>query len=88
LKASSGRRGTSFRFVDPFSSSPPSYNTGETVNVLYNREDPSKAQIDRRLLNYWLTALLGVLGALFLLMGLHSVRKQFRWSNVRTLELQ
>jgi hypothetical protein len=73
------RQGTSFEFVDSFSSSPPHYRTGETVNVLYSREDPNKAQIDRGPLNYWLTALLGVPGALFLLMGLHSMRNRLRW---------
>jgi hypothetical protein len=82
------RRGTSFKFEDSFSSSPPYYQTGQSVNVLYSREDPNKAQIDRGLLNYWLPALLGILGVLFLLMALHSARKQFRWSVARTLELR
>jgi len=82
------RLGRNFTFVDSFSSSPAYYQTGDTVHVLYDREDPSKAQIDRGLLNYWLTVLLGSLGALFLLMGLHSVKKRLRWSTVRTLEVQ
>jgi hypothetical protein len=75
------RRGVSFKFVDSFSSSPPYYQTGQAVNVLYSREDPNKAQIDRGLLNYWLTILFGVLAGLFLFMGLRSAAKQFGRSN-------
>jgi len=74
----SDRRGASFKFVDSFSSSPPRYHAGDIVNVLYSREDPNIAQIDRGLLNHWPTALLGVPGVLFLVMGLHSVTKRFR----------
>jgi hypothetical protein len=77
------RRGTDFEFVDSFSSSPPYYHTGETVHVLYNRAAPNNAQIDRGLANYWLTALLGLLGGAFLFMGLHSARRQLRWRAVR-----
>jgi Protein of unknown function (DUF3592) len=83
----SDRNGASFKFVDSFSSSPPYYQTGQTVNVLYNSDLPTKAQIDRGLLNYWLTALLGIPGALFLLMGIHSTRKHIRW-NERNRHLQ
>lgn len=67
--------GKELQFVDPFSSSPPSYDVGDTVKVLYARENPSDARIDRGLVNYWLPVLFGVMGALFLLMGLHSARK-------------
>ena len=74
----SDRRGAKFKFVDSFSSSPPRYHAGDIVNVLYNREDPNIAQIDRGFLNHWATALLGVPGVLFLVMGLHSVTKRFR----------
>jgi len=72
------KRGGSFTFVDSFSSSPPHYHNGQTVRVLYNREVPNDAQIDRGLLNHWLTALFGSMGALFLLMGLHSAQKRYR----------
>jgi hypothetical protein len=71
-------RGGSFKFVDSFSSSPPYYQTGETVHVLYDREDPKDAQIDRGLANYWLTALFVAFGGMFLLMGVNSARKRFR----------
>lgn len=74
----SDQRGGNFRFVDSLSSSPPTYHTGQTVHVLYNREDPNDAQIDRGLLNYWLTALFGSMGSLFLLMGVQSARKRSR----------
>jgi hypothetical protein len=48
------------------------------VIVLYNPNDPHEAQIDRGLWNYWLTALLGIPGVLFVLCGLHSARRRFR----------
>ena len=69
-------RGSNFKFIDPFSSSPPYYYAGQEVQVLYNRDDPNQAQIDRGLVNYWLTALFGAMGSLFVLMGLHSARKR------------
>ncbi|HET9219286.1 MAG TPA: DUF3592 domain-containing protein, partial [Terriglobia bacterium] len=69
-------RGGNFKFVDPFSSSPPYYYAGQEVHVLYNREDPNQAQIDRGLVNYWLTALFSAMGSLLVLMGLHSARKR------------
>ena len=50
--------------------------TGQTVTVLYNRENPGEAQIDRGLANYWLTAALGFGGGLFTLLGLHSARRR------------
>ena len=72
------QRGGNSTFVDSLSSSPPSYHTGQTVNVLYNPTDPREVQIDRGVANYWLSALFGGMGSLFLLMGLHSARKRFR----------
>jgi hypothetical protein len=82
------QRGANFKFVDSFSSSPPSYHTGETVHVLFSRENPKEAQIDRGIANYWVTALFGGLGALFLLMGLHSARKRFRSNFVGRSEVR
>ena len=64
--------------MDSLSSSPPSYHRGQTVKVLYNPADPREAQIDRGVANYWLAALFGGMGFLFLVMGLHSARKRFR----------
>jgi hypothetical protein len=59
-------------------SSPPHYQTGERVNVLYNPENPVEAQIDRGIGNYWVAVLLGFIGALFVMAGLYSVRKRIR----------
>ena len=73
-------QGANRRFVDSFSSSPPSYHTGQKVNVLYNRENPLEAQIDRGRANYWLSILLGSIGGLFTLLGLFSSRKRLRGS--------
>jgi hypothetical protein len=70
--------GGSFKFVDPMSSTPPLYHSGQTVDILYNRENPTDAQIDRGPGNFWLTALLGFAGTLFLILGAYSARKRFR----------
>ena len=72
------QHGKTSTFVDSVSSSPPYYRKGDTVPVLYNRKDPDQAQIDRGLLNFWVSALFGSMGVLFLLMGLYSARKRFR----------
>jgi uncharacterized protein DUF3592 len=69
-------QGANHKFVDSFSSNPPSYRTGQAVNVLYNRENPLEAQIDRGRLNYWLSILLGFAGVLFTLLVLSSSRKR------------
>jgi len=66
------------KFVDSFSSSPPSYHTGQTVGVLYNRENPGEAQIDRGRMNYWLPFLFGSLGTLFTTAGVFTARKDLR----------
>ena len=71
------RQGQNHKLVDSFSSSPPSYNTGQIVSVLYNRENPGEAQIDRGRANYWLTFLLGFGGVLFILLGAFSARRRF-----------
>jgi hypothetical protein len=69
----SGRKS---EFVDSFSSSPPWYRTGQTVGVLYSRDNPAEAQIDRGRLNYWLSALLGFPGALFVVLGYFSAKRR------------
>jgi hypothetical protein len=71
----SDHRGEKRRLVDRFSSSPPSYRTGQVVTVLYNSENPLEAQIDRGRANYWLTILLGSLGVLFVCLGGFSSRR-------------
>jgi hypothetical protein len=74
----SDRRGQKHRFVDSFSSNPPSYRRGDSVRVLYNHENPDDARIDRGLVNFWLTGLCGSLGALFSLLGLWSATGRWR----------
>src|SRR6266704_4436696 len=71
------RQGQNHKLVDSFGSSPPSYHTGQIVSVLYNRENPGEAQIDRGRANYWLSFLLGFAGALFILLGAFSARRRF-----------
>jgi len=72
-------RGENRRFVDSFSSSPPSYSTGEKVAVLYDRENPREAQIDRGRANYWLSILLGFFGLLFASLGVLSGKRRSRF---------
>jgi hypothetical protein len=68
------------RFVDSLSSNPPSYHTGQTVRVVYSRDNPKDARIDRGAWNYWLCILLGSLGGLFLLLGVSSGTRRSRLS--------
>ena len=68
--------GHDHEFVDSFSSDPPSYHAGQKVSVLYNRENPREAQIDRGRANYWLTFLLGLLGVLFTSLGFFSAGRR------------
>jgi len=68
--------GHDHEFVDSFSSDPPSYHAGQKVSVLYNRENPREAQIDRGRANYWLALLLGLLGVLFTSLGFFSAGRR------------
>ena len=72
------RNGQKHRVVDSFSSSPPSYRRGQTVSILYNREKPGDARIDRGPWNFWLTVLCGSFGAMFSFLALRSARKGLR----------
>jgi hypothetical protein len=67
-----------YTFVDRFSASPPLYHSGETVRVLYDRSNPSAAQIDRGLWNHWLAILLYSAGILFVALGYSSARRHAR----------
>jgi hypothetical protein len=69
---SGGRR----RFVERMSSNPPSYYAGERVDVLFNRENPRDARIDRGRGNQWVAILVGSMGGLFLLMGFSSMKRR------------
>lgn len=64
------------RFVDSFSSSPPTYDHGQTVSVLYDREDPANARIDLGRANYWPAYLCYFLGGLFVLLAAFSARRR------------
>jgi len=57
------------RFKDSISSNPPSYRTGDTVQVLYDPGDFHKARIDRGVWNRAIPLLVGALGGMFLLCG-------------------
>jgi hypothetical protein len=71
-------RGQSHQFMDNLTASNPLYDFGEPVNVLYDPGNPSKARIDRGRWNYWPSVLLYSCGGLFVLMGVHSLRKKAR----------
>jgi hypothetical protein len=65
------------QFTDSLSSSPPSYHSGDRVNVLYIRENAIQSQIDRGAFgNRWPSILCGVLGGLCSLLGLSILRKR------------
>jgi hypothetical protein len=66
------------RLVDSFSSSPPWYHRGQKVSILYSRDNPGDAQIDRGRLNHWFTILLGSFGGLFTAFGLFGARRRLR----------
>jgi len=60
----------SFEFAGEIASSPPSYDVGEHVTVLYDPATPAEAQIEG-FFNQWLLVLiLGILGVVCSLMGL------------------
>ena len=71
-------RGTPHKFVDSISACTPLYDFDEPVNVLYDPANPSKARIDRGRWNYWPSILLYSVGGLFVLMGIHSLRRRSR----------
>ena len=77
----SDHQGQNRTFVDSFSSNPPTYHTGELVNVLYDQDSPREAQIDRGRANNWAAILLGSFGGLFAALGLFSARKLSRQSS-------
>jgi hypothetical protein len=69
-------RGGTHKFVDSLSASTPLYDFDDPVNVLYDPSNPSKARIDRGRWNYWPSILLYTGGGLFVLMGVHSLRRR------------
>ena len=70
--------GETHTFVDSLSSSSGLYDYGEEVIVLFDRSNPSAAQIDRGRANYWVSFVLYGMGSLFLLMGWSSRKRRVR----------
>ncbi len=62
--------GQAQRFKDSISSDPPSYRTGDVVQVLYDPANPRKARIDRGIWNRAIPLLVGSLGGFLLISGL------------------
>jgi hypothetical protein len=57
------------QFTSPSSSSPPGYNIGETVPILYLRSNPYNAKIDSFFLLWGGSLIIGIIGGVFLLVG-------------------
>ncbi len=55
-------------------SNPPSYSVGEQVPVLYDPDNPQQAIIDAGLLNYMGAGIASLLGVIFALVGISSIR--------------
>ena len=72
------RDGRTHTFVDSLSSSPPLHSVGEQVTVLFDRTNPSSAQIDRGRANYWVTFVLYGLGSVFLLLAWSARKRRLR----------
>ncbi|QIP17430.1 DUF3592 domain-containing protein [Spirosoma aureum] len=66
----SGPSGQSITFRSSVGSSSPDYQIGESVSVLYDRQNPDSARVDA-FMSIWLVPLvLGVLGIVFMIAGL------------------
>ncbi len=70
------KSGRSNRFTDSISSNPASYRIGEEVAVIYKKNDPESAFIDRGIYNHLIPLILGGFGVLFLLIGIKKSRKK------------
>lgn len=60
-------------------SNPPSYAIGEQVVVLYDPDNPHSAIIDAGIMNWFGTGIAGILGTVFSLAGIGSVRKWLKY---------
>jgi hypothetical protein len=56
-------------FTSSLSSSPPAYQTGQPVKVLYDPAPPYKAEINDFMSMYFLPVLLGIMGTIFTTIG-------------------
>ncbi len=57
--------GQSIEVHDNLSSNPPRFKVGQTIEVLYDPENPQKARIKKWMNLYFASVLLGVLGLVF-----------------------
>lgn len=65
----SSQQGQEIEFTSPVASNPPSYTTGEKVEVLYDPAKPQSAQIKDFFSLWGLAAILGGLGGIFFAIG-------------------
>jgi hypothetical protein len=83
--------GTTHQMTNSWSSDPPAYVVGQTVNVFYDPANPNKVKIDG-FVELWLTALIftiltipaAVVALLFLLLIPFTIRRV--WPNSRTVQ--
>lgn len=61
--------GKEIEFTSPSGSNPPSYSTGQTVEILYLPTEPQKAEINSFFSLWGLTAILGGMGSIFSAVG-------------------
>ncbi|ABQ07553.1 DUF3592 domain-containing protein [Flavobacterium johnsoniae] len=74
------KEGSKIEITSSVSSNPPSYNVGETVEIMYNPKEPNKANINS-FESLWLGVLvMGIFGIIFFLVGfliiLYGIKKQ------------
>jgi len=62
-------QGREVQFTSSVSSKPPSYRVGETVEVLYHKDQPENAEINGIMTLWFGTMILGGLGTVFSLIG-------------------
>ena len=70
--------GHAFQFKDPTGESPPEFQAGDEVGVIYLPSDPKDAIIDRGIFNYLGPVLLLLLGTVFSIVGITMMRRSRR----------
>lgn len=63
------RDGQSYEYTSSVSSSSPSYNVGEKVDIFYRESDPQNPKIDSFLQLYFAELIIAIFGAIFFLIG-------------------
>jgi hypothetical protein len=69
------REGRPVTFAEPIAWSPPSFQVGESVGVLYDPRDSERAMIDRGGRNYLMPGYIALFGGAFVLGGLQRLRR-------------